>query len=99
MMEERRPSMWWRASTTMRLAHMPEPDTIAPLPVRRRRRAKVRTSEWLWWWGGGWSGGAAQGFGFVELDKLGLVVLGHAGPGRASALLRRPADRNICARI
>jgi hypothetical protein len=24
----------------MRLAHTPEPDTIAPLPVRRQRRAK-----------------------------------------------------------
>jgi hypothetical protein len=32
--------MWWRASTTMRLVHTPEPDTIAPLPVRRQQRAK-----------------------------------------------------------
>jgi hypothetical protein len=40
MMEDRRPSMWWHASTTMRLAHTPEPDTIAPLPVRRQRHAK-----------------------------------------------------------
>jgi hypothetical protein len=27
--EVRRPSMCWRASTTMRFAHTPEPDTIA----------------------------------------------------------------------
>jgi hypothetical protein len=40
MMEDRRPSMWWRVSTTMRLAHTPEPNTIAPLLVRRQRRAK-----------------------------------------------------------
>jgi hypothetical protein len=40
MIEERRPSMWWRVSTTMHLAHTPEPDTIAPLPVRWQRRAK-----------------------------------------------------------
>jgi hypothetical protein len=40
MMEDRQPSMWWHASTTMCLAHTPEPDTIAPLPVRRQRRSK-----------------------------------------------------------
>ena len=27
-MEARRPSMWWRASTTTRFAQIPEPDTI-----------------------------------------------------------------------
>jgi hypothetical protein len=39
-MEDRRPSLWWHASTTMRLAHTPELDTIAPLPMRRQRHAK-----------------------------------------------------------
>jgi hypothetical protein len=29
-----------RASTTIRLAHTPKPDTIASLPVRRQRRSK-----------------------------------------------------------
>jgi hypothetical protein len=32
--------MWWRASTTMRLAHTPEPDTIVPLLVRRQWRSE-----------------------------------------------------------
>jgi hypothetical protein len=32
--------MWWCMSTTMRLAHTPEPDTIAPLPVRWQRCSK-----------------------------------------------------------
>jgi hypothetical protein len=32
--------MRWRASATMHLARTPEPGTIAPLPVRRQRRAK-----------------------------------------------------------
>jgi hypothetical protein len=32
--------MWWHMSTTMRLAHTPEPDTIAFTPVRRQRDAK-----------------------------------------------------------
>jgi hypothetical protein len=40
MVEDGRSSMWWRASTTMRLAHTPELDSIAPLPVRRQRDAK-----------------------------------------------------------
>jgi hypothetical protein len=35
MIEDRRPSMWWSASTTMRLAHTPELDNLAGgTPVR-----------------------------------------------------------------
>jgi hypothetical protein len=39
MIEERRPSMWWSASTTMRLAHTPKLDTLAGgIPVRMYRQ-------------------------------------------------------------
>jgi hypothetical protein len=32
--------MWWHTSTTMRLAHTPESDAIAPLLARWQRRSK-----------------------------------------------------------
>jgi hypothetical protein len=46
MIEERRPNMWWSASTTMRLAHTPVPDTQAGgTPIRMYRQIYINMSS------------------------------------------------------
>jgi hypothetical protein len=48
MIEDRRPSMWWSASTTMRLAHTPELDTLAGgTPIRIYRQCPFSPGWWL----------------------------------------------------